>query len=230
MKNERILIVVAHPDDEVLGCGGLIIKSIKSNCKISILVLGEGVSARFGNGHEDSKESLKKRKLREKEFKNCMKYLKISDYDLNYFHCTKFDKYPISNFVKIIERKKKLFNPTIVLTHNKYDTNIDHSIVLKSVQIAFRPERNSSIKKILSFEVPCSTHLSLNNKFIPNFFVNIEKEIVQKIKAFKKYKNEIRKFPFPRSEQGLITLSKFRGMQSGFLHAEGYEVVRDYII
>ena len=77
--------------------------------------------------------------------------------------------------------------------------------------------------------MPCSTHLSLKNGFKPNYFIDITKEINQKIIASKIYKNELRAFPFPRSIQGIKTLSKFRGMQSGFKFAEAYFIERELI-
>lgn len=227
---KKILIVAAHPDDETLGCGGLIIKSLKEKKSISLLVLGEGVSARFKKGFEDSKDSIKARNVREKEFKKCLKFLKLKDFEMHRNHCTKFDKYPISNFVEIIENKIKKYKPDTIVTHNPYDTNIDHTIVYEAVNIACRPSNKLKIKKILTFEVPCSTHLSIKNKFKPNFYLNITKEIKSKIKACKYYKKEMRQYPFPRSVEGILTLSKFRGMQSGNDYAEAYFIEREISI
>ena len=228
--NKKILIVVAHPDDETLGCGGLIIKSIKNKCKIYIQVLGEGVSARFKKGHEDSDESLFARDIREKEFYKCLKFLKVKNFEIYKNHCTKFDKYPLSDFVKIIENRITKFKPDIIVTHNPFDTNIDHKITYDAVNIACRPSNKFKVKKILSFEVPCSTHLSIKNNFKPNFYLDISNEFNQKLKAIKFYKNELRKYPFPRSIEGIKALSKLRGMQSGCNYAEAYCIEREISI
>ena len=229
LKSEKVLILAAHPDDETLGCGGLILKLTKKKIKVSLLTLGEGVSARLENGKEESKTSLDKRKIREKSFFNCLKYLKINDFELHNNHCTKFDKYPLSHFVKIIESKIKKFKPTLIITHNPFDTNIDHKITHEAINVACRPSNKSKIKKIITFEVPCSTHLSLKNTFKPNLYIDISKEINLKLKAAAFYKKEIRPFPFPRSYEGIKTLSKLRGMQSGCKYAEAFFIEREIL-
>ncbi len=223
---KKILIIAAHPDDEVLGCGGYIINEIKKKNIISVLTLGEGVSSRFNMGEEESKKSLESRKIREKEYFNCLKYLGVKDYELHKNHCTKFDKYPLSKFVKIIENKIKKYKPNIILTHNPYDTNIDHTITFNAVNVACRPNAKSVLEEILTFEVPCSTHLSLNKDFKPNIYLDLNKIFNKKLKAIKFYKRELRIFPFPRSIEGIKVLSKFRGMQSGYKYAEAYHLER----
>ena len=228
-KDDKILIIAAHPDDETLGCGGLILKLIKKKIKVSILILGEGVSARYGTGLEESPKSLGDRKKRTKSFLKSIKFLKVNDFELHNHHCTKFDKYPISNFVKIIEKKIKQFKPTIIITHNPFDTNIDHSITYEAVNISSRPSNKSNLRTVISFEIPCSTHLSFKNKFIPNLFIDISKEINLKLKCASFYKDEMREYPFPRSFDGIKTLSKMRGMQSGCNYAEAYYVERKII-
>ena len=228
-KNEKVLIVTAHPDDETLGCGGLIIMLKKKKIDISVLTLGEGVSARFENGSEESKKSLIDRKKRENAFFQCLKFLKIKDFELHDNYCTKFDKYPLAHFVKIIEKKIKKFKPSTIITHNPYDTNIDHTITYEAINIASRPTFSSTVKNVITFEIPCSTHLSIKNKFMPNFYVDISKEINSKLKAASFYKDEIRPYPFPRSFEGIKTLSKLRGMESGCKFAEAFYIEREII-
>ena len=228
-KKDRVLIIAAHPDDETLGCSGLILKLIKKKIKISILILGEGVSARFETGLEDSPRSIIDRKKRNLSFYKSMKFLKIKDYEMHNHHCTKFDKYPISNFVKISEKKINYFKPTTIITHNPFDTNIDHGITYEAVNIATRPSINLSVKTVISFEVPCSTHLSIKNNFKPNLFIDISNEIISKLKCVSLYRSEIRKYPFPRSYEGIKTLSKMRGMQSGCNFAEAFHIERKIV-
>lgn len=226
----KILVLAAHPDDEVLGCGGTLIHAVRAKSKIKIVFLGEGVSARFAYGKEDSKESLLAKKIRENEAKKALKLININDYYFGDRHCTKFDKYPLSNFVKEIEKILDYYKPNIIFTHSKIDLNIDHGIVHQATMIACRPRKNLSVKKIFSFEVPCSSNWTFEEKFNPNYYIDISSSINLKVKAFSKYKNETRPFPFPRSEKGIKTLAKFRGMQSGLKFAEAFRLERALLI
>ena len=227
---DKILIVAAHPDDETLGCGGVIDKAIKNGANIHVIFLGEGVSSRFEIGKENSKESILAKKIRETESKKALKILNVKNYKFGNRHCNKFDKYPLSNLVTEVEANIDKFNPNIIFTHNDRDVNIDHGIVYKAVMNATRPNKKINIKFIFSFEVPCSSNWIYGDKFNPNVFMDISKNIKTKQKAFSAYKNENKNFPFPRSKIGIDTLAKFRGMQSGLKCAEAFRLERGILV
>ena len=190
---KKYLIIAAHPDDEILGCGGLLIKLSKLKKKIRIVYLAEGVSTRFP-GQEFSKRSLIHKKKRENACKSICRSLNIKDVFFSDNLCTRLDEYPLINFTRKIEKHIDQFEPEIALTHNPFDLNIDHQVV-KSVENATRPYRKL-LKCVTSFEVPCSSNFTFEKKFNPNIYLDISFEINKKISLFKKYKNEIRKFPF----------------------------------
>lgn len=224
-KKDRILIIVAHPDDEVLGCGGTILKARSIGALVSVLFLGEGVSTRFP-GKEDSKKCLNSINERKKSAYKCLKKLDVHDYRFYKHLCTKFDTYPLVNFVRLIEDKIKLFKPNIIFTHNKSDINIDHGIVYDATEIACRPLKTSKIQSIYTFEVPCSSNFKFNKLFQPNVYINIKKYFRKKLSALMCYQKEIKKYPHPRSTQGVIIQTKYRGLQSGLEYAEAFELKR----
>ena len=222
---KKYLIIAAHPDDEILGCGGLLIKLSKMGKKVRIVYLAEGVSTRFP-GKEFSKISLNHKSKRENVCKAICKSLHIKEIFFSDKLCTRLDEYPLINFTREIEKHINQFKPEIVLTHNPFDLNIDHQIAYKSVENATRPYRKDFLKCIASFEVPCSSNFTFLKKFNPNIYLDISLEINKKISLFEKYKNEVRKFPFPRSRKGIKAMSEFRGIQSGINNAEAYKIER----
>ena len=223
---DKIIVFVAHPDDEILGCAGTLLNAVKMKSKIKLIYFGEGVSSRFPIGQELSKKSLKAQRVRENEAKKSLKILGIKDFKFGNRFCTKFDKYPLSEFISEAEQIIDSFKPNIIFTHNNRDLNIDHGIVYKAIMTATRPRIGNKIEQVFSFEVPCSSNWIYEDKFNPNVFVDISKTIKIKQKAFNVYKNEIKPFPFPRSKIGIDTLAKFRGMQSGLKYAEAFKLER----
>jgi len=224
-KNDKVLIIAAHPDDEVIGCGGTILKAINTGAKVSILFLGEGVSTRFPK-NEKSKECLKAIKYREVSAVKCLKILGVHDFDFNHYLCTKFDSYPIIDFVRLIEQKIKLFKPNIIFTHNTSEVNIDHVITHQATEIACRPTSNNSVKSVYTFEAVCSGNFKFDKKFNPNVYVDIKKYFKKKLNALKCYRNELKKYPFPRSIQGIEIQAKYRGLQSGLEYSEAFRLER----
>ena len=222
---DRILIVASHPDDEVIGCGGTILKAIESGCSVAVIFLGEGVSTRYP-GKELLKESLDAKIVREKECKKSLKILGIKDYKFGSLFCTKFDTYPLVQIVRIIEKKINSFKPNIILTQNPYEVNIDHTITYKAVEVAARPFNKKFLRSIYSFETVCSGNFAFENKFSPNVYVNIKKFWKKKLLAFKAYNNEIRKYPFPRSMKGIEIQARYRGLQAGHELSEGFKLER----
>ena len=229
LKSSRLLVIAAHPDDDVLGCGGTMAKAKALNSKIKILYLGEGVSSRFGIGNENSKQSLKAREIRKKECIKSLKVLDIKSYVFEERYCTRFDEYPLLNLVKSIEREINKFKPTIIFTHNPSEVNIDHRLTYQAVEVATRPNSNSPVKEVYSFEIVCSGGWKFLKQFSPTTYVDITKFFNKKLKSWNKYKNEAKKFPFPRSREGLEVLAKYRGMQSSFKYAEAFKLERELI-
>jgi len=229
MVNKNVLVVAAHPDDEILGCGGTLIKLRRRGYKIQCIFLSDGESSR------NIKDKIKINKLintREKQAIKVSKLLKFKTPKFFKFPDNKMDSIPIIKLIQIIEKEIQIHKPSIIFTHSMADLNIDHSIACNSVLTATRPFSKSFVKKILSFEIPSNSELyfSRNKKFFkPNLFSDISKEIKLKIKTLKIYKNEMRKPPHLRSAEGIRTLSKYRGAQSGLKYSEAFELLRDVI-
>jgi len=128
---------------------------------------------------------------------------------------------------KIIENEISECNPEIIFTHFEYDNNNDHRVVYRSTMMAARPGIFDSIKSVISYEVPSSTEWSFSNAFQPNLFEVLSQECIdKKWRALLEYKSEVLPYPHPRSYEGLVTLARFRGMQTGVEFAEAYHLIR----
>ena len=222
-KNNKILIIAAHPDDEVLGCGGLIAK-YKNKSKIQVIFLTDGVSSR--------KKNNKQMGLRKKECLNLFHFLNLNKPILYNFPDNKLDSIPLLNIVKKIETVIKKFKPNLVFTHYENCLNIDHKIAFQATITACRPlKKYSFIKEIISFEVPSSTEWKISNRHIfkPNIYIDITKEIEKKIKYLKFYKTEIKTYPHSRSSKGVKAVASYRGIVSGFNYAEAFLLVKKKI-
>ena len=218
-KFKNVLVVASHPDDEVLGCGGTLYKLKKKGVKISGLFLSDGESARK---HPKINKLILERK---NQAIKAGKILGIKNICFGNFPDNSMDSVPILNIIQFIEKQIKIVKPDTIFTHFESDLNVDHQITSKAVITACRPIKNQTVKSILFFEILSSSewNISIKNKsFKPNYFVDISKSIKFKLKALKHYKREMRKWPHPRSIEGVKLLSKTRGSSVGLPHAEAF--------
>ena len=220
----KVLSILAHPDDEVLGCGGTIARLSKKGNEIYVLILGEGITSRddIRDKQKRKSEILALRRQAEKANK-LLGIKKIFFYD---FPDNRFDTVPFLDIVKVIEKIKNQIKPEIIFTHYEKDLNIDHQITYKAVITATRPLEKENVKEIYSFEIPSSTEWSYPLSFSPNMFYDISETIDVKIKALKEYKSELKKYPYPRSLEGVELTAKNWGMKVGLNYAEAFKIVR----
>lgn len=224
-KNNKILIVAAHPDDEVLGCGGTIAKYAKEK-QIYIAILGEGISSRYNKRKEVKREELLDL---QKQSQKAGKLLGAKENFFFGFPDNQFDTIPFLEIVKKIEEVIKKIKPEIIYTHHSGDLNIDHRITFQAVLTATRPTKDCPVKEIYSFEVLSSTEWSfqkINGTFLPNVFEDISLTINKKFKAMQTYKTEIRKFPHPRSKEAILSIAKRWGSVIGLKCTEAFELIR----
>jgi LmbE family N-acetylglucosaminyl deacetylase len=223
MKN-KILIVAAHPDDEVLGCGGTVARLVKEGCQAYTLILGEGITSR------DEKRDREKRdkeihKLKE-QAKKANEIIGVEEVFIYDFPDNRFDTIPLLDIVKVIEKVKNDIKPNIIFTHYEKDLNVDHQITYKAVITAARPIVGESVKEIYSFEIPSSTEWNFPLSFSPDVFFDISETIDIKIKALEEYKTELRAYPHPRSLEGIKTNAESWGIKIGVKYAEVFKCVR----
>ena len=217
---KNISFIVAHPDDETIGCGGTILKKINEGHQINLLVLSNGISSRS----EKKKDLI----FRKKNFEKVIRNYKIKNYEILDFPDNKFDTVPLLKIIKVIENFLRKNRSSEVFTHYYDELNIDHRITSKAVITACRPKPNSLIKKLFFFEVLSSTDWNFNNNtFRPNYFEDVSKFTQKKIKLLKLYKNEILKGNHTRSLKNIIRLSEVRGASVGIKNAEAFIIYRE---
>tara|TARA_B100000989_G_scaffold145077_1_gene108089 strand:- start:9118 stop:9792 length:675 start_codon:yes stop_codon:yes gene_type:complete len=216
----KVLILSPHADDEILGCGGFISKFSKQNYHINVLVL---TNANKGAPEIYSPKQIQQLRIEAKSANNFIGTKKLFFENLPAINLNNLPVYKITD---LISRYLENIKPEIVLIPSINDIHDDHKIIFKSAKVSLRPNKITSIKKILSYEVLSETEWNEEGKlFNPNYFVSLTKnDINRKVKAFLKYKSQIKKYPHPRSKEAIINLSKVRGSQSFTEFAEAYKV------
>ena len=220
--NKKVLILSPHADDEILGCGGFISKYSKQNYSINVLILT--------NANKGAPEIYSSKKIKDirNEARISNKFIGTKKLFFEDLPALNLSNYPIYKIANIINKYITEINPEVVLIPSANDINDDHKIIFKAAKVSMRPNKKNNIKKILSYEVLSETEWNENGKsFNPNYYVMLNNsDINKKVKAFLKYKSQVKKFPHPRSKEAIINLSKVRGSQVFMRYAEAFKVER----
>lgn len=226
-KRPVVLVVAAHPDDEILGVGATISKMVKNGYYAYALIMAEGQTSRWSNRADADKTVLKNLHSNTLKAADCIGYKKVIFAD---FPDNQMDSIDLLDITKFIEKYVDELKPEIVFTHHEGDLNIDHQLTARATLTATRPIGDYSVKKVYEFETVSSTEWNFGNKeegFYPNYFVDINDTFNNKIKAMKCYTSELRDFPHPRSLQMLEAEAARWGAYVGLDKAEAFELVRE---
>lgn len=223
------MIVVAHPDDELLGLAASMNRLINEfNARTHVVILGEGLTSR--SEERDRKkwgEKLKIHQTNIKQAQHVIGYDTVSIYD---FPDNRFDTTPLLEIIKVIESEKDTFQPEVILTHHGGDLNIDHQRTFESVITACRPIKDEVVKTIMTFETPSGTEWTASSdprRFTPNIFIEVSEEnVAAKCKAMQCYEFEKRSYPHPRSSKALKNRAKYWGQTVGCKFAEPFCLIR----
>jgi LmbE family N-acetylglucosaminyl deacetylase len=216
------LVVAAHPDDEILGCGGTVARHVAEGDSVKLLIMTDGVSSRLITKQLDKIN-------RTKALKSAAKILGVQNFVQFNLPDNQMDTVPLLEIVKTIEPIIQKERPDIVYTHHAGDLNVDHRKTLAAVLTACRPQPSLSVRQIYGFEILSSTDWSApqTNQFSPNLFVDISNYLKTKLKALKAYKKEMKPAPHSRSYQHVEILARHRGNSIGFYAAEAFMIIRD---
>lgn len=220
-----VLVMAAHPDDEVLGCGGTIARHAARGDEVHVVLVADGTSSRPGAvGRRDLIEA------RAAQAAEAARLLGAQPPRLLGLPDQRLDSASLLDLTQALERVLGDVRPSIVYTHHGADLNLDHRLVFQAVLTACRPVPGSSVTKIYTFETMSSTEWSapaIGSGFQPSRFVDISDEFETKLSALAAYASEMREFPHPRSIEAVKALALFRGASAGLRAAEAFEVIRD---
>jgi N-acetylglucosamine malate deacetylase 1 len=224
----KYLIISAHPDDEVLGCGGSMAKWSKDGHEVHVLIMAEGATSR---DKERDKVARRKELLHlAQSAKKAGEILGVKSIELMDYPDNRMDSVDLLDVVKTIEDYVEKLQPGVVVTHHSGDLNVDHQITQLAVVTAFRPQPGQIVQRILSFEVPSATEwqsYTSVSPFIPNWFEDISDTLDLKIKALEAYESEMRDWPHPRSIKAVEHLARWRGATVGVEAAEAFMLIRE---
>lgn len=222
----KVLVVAAHPDDEVLGCGGTIARLSQEGYAVYITILGEGITSRYPLPGQADRTLVEAFRARSREAVRMLGVKEVFQHDLP---DNRFDTVPLLEVIKIIEKSIARLRPDAIYTHHGGDLNVDHTVVHRAVLTATRAMKGQTVRELYAFEVPSATEWafqSLAPTFRPNFFVDISGSLKLKVRALSCYKTEIRTFPHPRSPRAIKAIAQRWGSIVGCDAAEAFELIR----
>jgi LmbE family N-acetylglucosaminyl deacetylase len=214
-----VLVIGAHPDDEVLGAGGTMAKHAVAGDEVHTLIVTEGTTQQY----DDATLIAQKRD----EARQCAKCLGCTEVHFGDLPDMRLDETPHVEINAVIEDICETVKPDVVYTHSRREVNRDHTAVYDSTLVATRP--GSGVSTVIAYETPSSTDFTpTTDGFEPDLFVDIEDYLEQKIEAFQSYETELREYPHPRSEKALRAMGNARGAASGMEAAEAFDILRMY--
>jgi LmbE family N-acetylglucosaminyl deacetylase len=222
----NVLVVAAHPDDELLGCGGTAARLAREGHAVYMAILGEGLTSRTAQRADVPTSALK-------SLGSCSQrvadLLGVKELSLHGLPDNRFDTVPLLDVVKIVEGLIERWHPAAIYTHHGGDLNVDHQVVSRAVLTATRPVENHPVRELYMFEIASSTEWAFQQLaplFKPNVFVDIEATLSLKLEGMRLYESEAREFPHPRSAEALRAIAQRWGSVAGLKAAEAFEAVR----
>ena len=220
---KSVLVVAAHPDDEVLGCGATMARHVAEGARVTVLLMADGVGAR------EPADRVKELAARQAATRRACGELGVTELTLLAFADNRMDQVALLDIVQDIEKIICECQPDAVYTHHAGDVNIDHRRVHDAVVAACRPQPGFCVRQLLFFETPSSTEwrpAASLPPFAPNWFVDVSDYMPRKLAALAAYAEEMRVFPHSRSTEAVTHLAGWRGASVGVMAAEAFEVGR----
>lgn len=227
--NKKILVIVAHPDDELLGLGATIHRLVhRQSCTARAVILGEGITSRATV--RDPQQWAAELAVHRSNIQRAAEAIGYSSTGIYDFADNRFDSVDLLDLVKVVEQEKEEFQPDIIFTHHGGDTNIDHRRTFEAVMTGTRPLPGEPMRTIVACETPSSTEwqaANYPNPFLPNFFLAVtEEDLAAKIEGMEAYEFEKRAYPHPRSPEALRILAQRWGVVIGQPLAEAFMLIR----
>ena len=220
--SKKVLVVAAHPDDEILGCGGTMARHAQCDDEVHVVFMADGVTSRT-----DNKEIISQIGDRNSAAVEACQIIGAQPPIFLGFPDNQMDTVPLLDISKALEEVVAALQPQIVYTHYAHDLNIDHQITHQAVMVSCRPLPGTSVSEIYSFEVLSSSGWrggGTEQSFVPNYFVEVAQVWEHKIAALNCYRGEMR--DYPRSIEGLVALATFRGVNIGHDKVEAFQLER----
>ncbi len=213
----RILVVAAHPDDDILGCGATMARLSADGCIVKVLLLADGVGSRERMPQELSE--------RQRDARSALGELGVSDVELEQLPDNAMDTVPLLHITQLVAARVEDFAPDTILTHSLSDLNVDHRLTAEAALVAARPQPGSPVRRMLNFEVPSATGWRPGaDRFDPRFHLDVSGFVDAKLAALRHYDAEMRPWPHARSYEAVEALLRWRGASVGVPAAEAFEI------